>query len=691
MNIIADENKLKEDALSHTILNTIGELLQDDKSNAYYLYPIYRGDLPEDLVQAQILITSPDYGVIYFYCPKDPSNMTMDEMEYLENLDSNIYKRFIARSELRQNKRKLKFDVTGIVVSLTTEDKDDIHFVALADIVSFVQEQKLGEPLSADEYNILVSCIDNTTKMTIKKLRDFMHAPDQKVTKGDILNMIQNAEACFDSIQRKIALSCIDSPQRIRGLAGSGKTILLTMKAAQYHLSNPNADILYTYYTKDLYEQIRTLIERFYREASDNHEPNWSKIHILHAWGGGELDGVYSEVCSSLKIQPLTYQQARARSLSNPFDYICGELLKHDLQPTYDLTLIDEGQDFHCEFYRLCYRLTKNRRIVWAYDDFQNIFDVKIQDEKDTFGKKPDGTYNVDFSLMENPHQDEVLKFCYRTPRRVLSAAFALGLGVYNQKVLQRLPSNNLWESLGFEVEQGNCNDGDKMVISRPVESTPSILNEKYKLGSVSCKQGFNNVQEECEFVAENINKDINDENLRADDICVICLDTRSIGSYYSYLSMMLQTKSINTFNMLNASNNNRSFTRANCVTLATLNKAKGNEKGMVYIMGVDSVFSNSDNVIVRNRLFTAMTRAKGWVIMTGVGQEPVSKCIREIEEYKKNDMKLVFIQPSIDQTKSIMDSSRREEGDLNDLINKIKNMQRKGYKVEDIINKMNL
>lgn len=81
--------------------------------------------------------------------------------------------------------------------------------------------------------------------------------------KADILNRIQNKEAAFDLEQKKVALVTIDGPQRIRGLAGSGKTIILTMKAALYHMAHPNEEILYTYYTKSLFGLIKNLIERF--------------------------------------------------------------------------------------------------------------------------------------------------------------------------------------------------------------------------------------------------------------------------------------------------------------------------------------------------------------------------------------------------------------------------------------------
>ena len=100
------------------------------------------------------------------------------------------------------------------------------------------------------------------------------------MTKGRVLSILQNKEACFDLEQKHAALNIIEAPQRIRGLAGSGKTVILAMKAALFHLQNPDAEILYTYYTKALYGQVRYLIEKFYRDFSDNREPDWNKIHI---------------------------------------------------------------------------------------------------------------------------------------------------------------------------------------------------------------------------------------------------------------------------------------------------------------------------------------------------------------------------------------------------------------------------
>lgn len=683
MIIIADEVKLKKDTAAKQVIDSLSEIYPSEKNIVYYKYPIYRGDLPSELRQAEILMVSPEYGVIYFKCNYGPQ-LTASELEYLDDLDSHIFKRFIGTQELRKDRRTLKFEIKGIIVGSTTINDENIQYSTLNDLSTFIAPCKLAQPLSDDEFSLLVSCIDNTTKLNLKKQRNIVNQEGNQKNKGQVLELIQQKETCFDNEQRKAAMSIIDSPQRIRGLAGSGKTILLTMKAALFHLSNPDAEILYTYYTKDLYDLIRRLIERFYREAADNHEPNWKKIHIFHAWGGIELPGVYSSLCKDMKIQPITLQSARNYNARNPFSYVCGQLQNLDLPQKYDLTLIDEGQDFPNEFYQLCYKITKDRRIVWAYDEFQNIFDIELQDEKKTFGKDKEGNYLVDFERHENPNQDIILHCCYRTPHNVLIAAFSLGLGIYHSKVLQRLESNSHWESLGFSIEKGTCLTGEEMIISRPIDNTPSVEMEPYSEPSLSMEI-FENHVIECKHVAGCIMNDIQKEGLLPDDICVICLDTKNIATYYGLISKYLNSNHINTFNMLTAPNANKKFSFEGCVTLATLNKAKGNETGMVYIVGTDAVFNKADNVIERNKLFTAMTRAKGWVHITGSGSS-MSKCQEELDKLTQNDFKLVFNQPSTEQTRTVMQGSMRQQSELEVLLKSISTLESSGMTLDEVI-----
>ena len=72
--------------------------------------------------------------------------------------------------------------------------------------------------------------------------------------------------------------------QRIRGLAGSGKTIVLALKVAYLHTQNPDWRIGVTFNTRSLKEQFKRFINNFTIEQTGA-EPDWENIDILNAWG----------------------------------------------------------------------------------------------------------------------------------------------------------------------------------------------------------------------------------------------------------------------------------------------------------------------------------------------------------------------------------------------------------------------
>lgn len=83
-------------------------------------------------------------------------------------------------------------------------------------------------------------------------------------------------------------------------------------------------------------------------------------------------------------------------------------------------------------------------------------------------------------------------------------------------------------------------------------------------------------------------------------------------------------------------------------VTLSTVYKAKGNEAFIVYVMGCESIYDYVDFLEARNRAFTAFTRSKGWLIITGVGQnmEKVMDELKKIMHDIKAEQKMDFIFP---------------------------------------------
>src|SRR3546814_1304624 len=59
-------------------------------------------------------------------------------------------------------------------------------------------------------------------------------------SRGAKLKSLENSIATLDHRQNKAVIETVDGVQRIRGLAGSGKTIVLALKAAYLHTQYPN-------------------------------------------------------------------------------------------------------------------------------------------------------------------------------------------------------------------------------------------------------------------------------------------------------------------------------------------------------------------------------------------------------------------------------------------------------------------
>ena len=651
MNITVDRTAIENDALANLVFTQIKQVADED-SCIYYKFPFFRGDIESENVEAKLLLLSPLYGVFFFDLE---SRGVFDDqsMERVDNLYTEISSRIKKFPTLRQG-RGLRYDITSVVVgNYDYQELDGYILCKVDDVAELIRTRGCGA-IPTEEFRLLVGSVEGTARMITKKERKYIR-PN---TKAQVLDDIQNHIANFDQRQKEIAIIDINLPQRIRGLAGSGKTIVLAYKAALYHLHHQEDTILYTFFTKSLADTVRELIKRVYKIYSNNQEPCWDNIHVLHGWGGSTTEGVYYNACRDNQVSPQTLREARGHG-KDAFAYICEQLINHDIEKKYDMILIDEGQDFPIEFYRLCYKLCKTKRICWAYDDFQNIFEVDIQDEHKTFGYDSSGQPFVDLSV--NPElQDKVLEHCYRTPRYVLISAFALGLGIYYSKVLQRLDTTHLWSSLGFEVEEGDCQTGSHMVISRPERNTPSYSNAQFDETTINTAKCAN-IQNECVLMAKEITNCINSEGLLPTDICVICLDMKNIDSYFHNITLHLAQNGINVFNLIQAPYANTAFFREGCVTLSTVNKAKGNECGVVFICGSDAVFSIPDNVVMRDKLFTSMTRTKGWLYISGCG-DGMDMLMSEYNRLREHNYKLVFQQPDKNDTKNIENVSRKRE-----------------------------
>jgi superfamily I DNA and RNA helicase len=488
---------------------------------------------------------------------------------------------------------------------------------AIINSIRDLNVQQLTEPELRETRSILEGA-----KALVRPIRRIIDDPEhQKFAVA--LSALEDEIASFDQRQRHVALTALGGPERIRGLAGSGKTIILAMKAALAHLDNPQAMILITYYTRSLRDHLTRLITRFHRHFGEG-DPDWKHIHVHHGWGRKDLPGVLREASLRSSITPMTFSVAQGAAGPNqdPFDYACRSLLETKrIAPYYDLILIDEGQDFPGGFYELCFHLAKgprdNKQIVWAYDELQNIFDVKVRTPTELFGNDNDGEPRILLPRSLPPQaetNDFVLPKCYRNQRDVLVLAHSTGFGIYGEPV-QMLQDRAHWEDVGYDVEVGRMRVGDRTVIRRPDRNSPTHLKSPDGIPLVEVRD-FTNARDEVNYCAEEFYRFIKG-GLQPEDLMAIAIDDRAAKAYLSLLAEALAKRKIQSNNIIADRYSEPAFQIEGKCTLTTVYRAKGNEAAVVAVLGCDAVPLNIRSG--RNRLFTAFTRTKGWLRISGM------------------------------------------------------------------------
>lgn len=494
-----------------------------------------------------------------------------------------------------------------------------------------------------------------------KKKREILNPK----SRGSKIRSIEESIANLDNQQSRAVIETVDGVQRIRGLAGSGKTIVLALKTAYLHAQHPDWKIAVTFNTRSLKGQLRQLINTFYIEQTSE-EPDWDNVNIIHAWGapgGGEKTGIYYAFCSANNVEYYDFLTARNKyGRTDPFGEICAKALSEakTFEPIYDVILVDEAQDFSPAFLRLCYEMLKEpRRLVYAYDELQNLRSQSLPSPEVIFGKLQDGTPRVKFEpyIEGHPQQDIILEKCYRNSRPALVTAHALGFGIYRSPgsngsgLVQMFDQSSLWHDIGYEVAEGSLEDGKRVVLQRTPRTSPEFLEKHSEIDDLIVFKAFDSQEEQDRWVAQEIKNNLEKDELRPDDIIVINpnpLTTKKIvapiRSLLFQYGIASHTAGVDTAPDIFFANDNDS------IAFSGIYRAKGNEAAMVYIVNAQVCFDSSfDLAKLRNQLFTAITRSKAWVRVLGVGKS-MEGLIAEYEQVKAHDFKLDFIYPTQSQ-----------------------------------------
>lgn len=627
----------------------VDELVQslrtlDIEGSLYIGYPIF--EVNENAVLTDALMVTKDHGVVVF----DLSNSAEDDPivveEYQDDLYRGLVKRFLAEKGL-VNRRDLSIQVN--VLSFRQDILEGVDSCTPDTVVPTVQ-QFAG--ISDEQFKLVNASIQKTSVLKPTKKRTKVK---DEGSLGSTIKKIEKEIANLDRWQKKAAIESPDKPQRIRGLAGSGKTIILAMKAAYLHAYNPELVIAVTFQSRSLYQQLERLTDKFYFEhKQEDTDPTFLKIR--HAWGSTREVGIYSEICSQIGISPLNFMDAKQKyTRETAFEGACQEALDAingvQVEPLYDYLLIDEAQDFPVSFFKLVYRFVRSpEKLIWAYDELQNLGNFTMLPADELFGCSPEGVALVH---LENepgrPQQDIMLPICYRNPPWTLTLALALGLGIYRDSgPIRMFPDPRFWKDIGFELVSGELSLGKTVSLQRSSSRTPDYFYSLMNVESAIGYQAFDTKELQGKWVAQQIQRDVTSGELEFSDILIVFPDAYTLNSESAYVMHELRNLSLNCHVVGKNSSQDVVFVEES-IAITHIHRAKGNEAPMVYVMNAQYCCSGFDLGKKRNSLFTAITRAKAWVRITGVGST-MQSLVKEIDQVYANNFMLNFKYPTREQ-----------------------------------------
>lgn len=577
------------------------------------------------------------------------------------------------------NNSKEKFELSILIisvlglwnVSINSKDRKDFitHFVPMLLKQDSVFEKNLSgtevyKNYSLDDYPDLSSKImDNKPVLSIDEIKIF----ESQFQNSESLNLpserqLQKIDSIGAMIKyRSQQINTFNSSQfdyinndnpsknfRIRGLAGSGKTIIMCKRLAHLHYRYPMMKLAYVFYTVSLKQTIKELFISYYKELSNGDLPNFDNVFILHGWGSATNPGFYSMFCKKIGIDPEPFE--RDDMTRNNLGSISDKAIKKCIESNisiFDHVFIDEAQDFSLPFFKLAIKsLTPTGGISYAYDELQTLSYSTMPKKDDIFGDKE--CEDVDLSI------------CYRTPKKILVAAHAFGMGIYRNQNQQsssliNIPEDKtIWKAIGYVSTPQFFKYGQDVVFHRGEPFSSSFVPDD----PVEIMH-FNNSSEQIEFLYKEITRLIKKEDVIPEDILIIDLssnqfemnyyDFRNYCVYHQNIGKNIESTRLFETHLLN-SEERYYFKKSNSIPYTSVFRAKGNESNIVFV--INSQNMSDIQSYSRNKIFTAMTRAKFKVYLLGT-----SDLLQFSEEYnrvKENNYMLKFTYPSRDELKQI-------------------------------------
>ncbi|GEL76490.1 DEAD/DEAH box helicase [Tenuibacillus multivorans] len=448
---------------------------------------------------------------------------------------------------------------------------------------------RLREPLSPEDVNAIRHNLLPEVRISAEYKEPVPH-------QDQILLSMHNLKT-MDIHQENYAKNIGDKNRLIRGVAGSGKTLILATRAALLARENPDWNILILCYNISLARYLRQLIDVKVEEINQegHQESLFEEEENEEKQGKIDIYNFHALLKQKLKIHE-NQLSALIESLKS----------NNQLIEKYDAILIDEGQDFEQEWLQLVSHLLNpsTQSLLLVEDRAQEIYKRKR-------------TYVQDVGLNFRG-RSKILSINYRNTQQIVRFAweFYQRNSILKDKVVEQ----------GFEGE-----------IIAP-KTTPRKGPEPFIYKA-------NNFMDEMKTVSQIIQK-LHDKHKVPYDEMVILYRVKRVSSKHDYIGTIQRTlrqQDIPHYWISQNPDSKRSYVKNdNQVKISTIESSKGLDFQAVFIVNVDNMpfFMEEDENREAALLYIAMTRAHKYLSLTYSGESKFTKFLNEFYKNMTNKIK---------------------------------------------------
>ena len=377
----------------------------------------------------------------------------------------------------------------------------------------------------------------------------------------------------MDVQQEQLARSMGSGHRVIHGVAGSGKTLILTVRAA-YLAEQSDKPVLVLCYNIALAAKLRSVM-------ADKGVADRVQVHTFHGW------------CSTLVQDHGVTLLPEERKL--PY-YKGAELaairaIKENRIPAaqYGAVLIDEGHDFHADWLRAAVSMA-DENLLLLYDDAQAIYQSgsRLGFSLKSVGIKAQGRTNI-------------LRLNYRNTKEIIGFAY-----LFSQS--QIIPRDGGEDGIPLLEPEAAGDHG----LSPYVRACASW-------------------QEELAFLSERLDKWAA-EAYPLKNIAVLC----HTAAHCDDVCSLLKSKKIKYQSLQTRAMRRKYRADREAVTVCTMHSSKGLEFERVMLMGVGYLKDKTaeDQTESIRLLYVAMTRAQAYLMVTVSGDSGIAA--RLLETYRQ-------------------------------------------------------